>query len=79
MRNLATEFPQLKGLTTYLGAHRRIDNAVKLMGDEAHTQYGFLWIILQRGNTFIPIAILNDTNRHLALFLANRGIGVTTS
>jgi len=78
MRNLATEFSTVKGLTTYRGAYRRIDEATKVMGGEA-ARFGFLWIVIQRpDNKFVPIAILNDSNRYLALFLANRGICVTT-
>ena len=77
MRDLASMFPKHKGCKTQQGARNRIAKCVALLGEDA-AKFGFVYITTQRtGGEWLAIAILGDFNRHLALFLANRGVCVT--
>ncbi len=77
-RDLLDMFPEARWIKTRAGCQRRIDEAIKMMSDDAD-KYGFLYVILEHKGMHLPIAILNDSNRHLCLFLINRGIAVTNA
>lgn len=74
IRNLNKCFPNASGTKTYEGAEKRLNKALKHLGDD----HAIITAVVRReDNTFIAVAVLGDSSSYLAGALAHNNVCVT--